>query len=98
MFTKALACEWAESGVRVNCIAPGTILTDLVRRNFELGLLDGARVLERTPMNRFGETSEVASAALFLASGESSYITGQTLFADGGWTSWGGWPLAAQKG
>ena len=49
-------------------------------------------------MNRFGETSEVASAALFLASGESSYITGQTLFADGGWTSWGGWPLAAQKG
>jgi NAD(P)-dependent dehydrogenase (short-subunit alcohol dehydrogenase family) len=94
MFTKALGCEWAGSGVRVNCIAPGTILTDLVRRNFEKGLLDGARVLERTPMGRFGETSEIASAALFLASPEASYITGQTLFVDGGWTAWGGWPLA----
>ena len=95
MFSKALACEWAATGVRVNCIAPGTILTDLVRTNFERGLLDGARVLERTPMGRFGETSEIASAALFLASPESSYITGQTIFVDGGWTSWGGWPLAA---
>jgi NAD(P)-dependent dehydrogenase (short-subunit alcohol dehydrogenase family) len=95
MFTRALACEWASSGVRVNCIAPGTILTDLVRRNFEKGLLDGARVLERTPMARFGETSEVAGAALFLASPAASYITGQTLFVDGGWTSWGGWPVAS---
>ncbi len=94
MFTKALACEWADTGVRVNCIAPGTILTDLVRRNFEKGLLDRTRVLERTPMKRFGDTGEVASAALFLASPESSYITGQTLFVDGGWTSWGGWPVA----
>lgn len=95
MFTKALACEWASSGVRVNCIAPGTILTDLVRQNFEKGLLDGARVLERTPMGRFGETAEVAEAALFLALPASSYVTGQTLFVDGGWTSWGGWPLPA---
>ena len=94
MFTKALACEWAEFGIRVNCIAPGTILTPLVKRNFERGLLDGARVLERTPLGRFGEGSEVAAAALFLASAESSYVTGQTLFVDGGWTSWGGWPLA----
>ena len=46
MFTRALACEWAADGVRINAIAPGTILTDLVRRNFDLGLLDGARVLE----------------------------------------------------
>jgi NAD(P)-dependent dehydrogenase (short-subunit alcohol dehydrogenase family) len=96
MFTKALACEWAEFGIRVNCIAPGTILTDLVKRNFERGLLDAARVLERTPLARFGEPSEIASAALFLASGESSYMTGQTLFVDGGWTSWGGWPRAKQ--
>ncbi len=96
MFTKALACEWAESGVRVNCIAPGTILTDLVRQNFERGLLDGSRVLERTPMSRFGEPSEIASVALFLASPESSYVTGQTLCVDGGWTSWGGWPVASK--
>jgi NAD(P)-dependent dehydrogenase (short-subunit alcohol dehydrogenase family) len=94
MFTKALACEWAPFGIRANCIAPGTILTDLVRRNFERGLLDGTRVLERTPAGRFGETSEVASAALFLASPQASYVTGQVLFVDGGWTSWGGWPVA----
>lgn len=96
MFTKALACEWATFGIRVNCIAPGTILTDLVRRNFERGLLDGSKVLERTPAGRFGETSEVASAALFLASPQASYVTGQVLFVDGGWTSWGGWPVAAK--
>jgi NAD(P)-dependent dehydrogenase (short-subunit alcohol dehydrogenase family) len=94
MFTKALACEWAPFGIRVNCIAPGTILTDLVMRNFERGLLDGTRVLERTPLARFGEPSEIASVALFLASAQSSYVTGQTLFVDGGWTSWGGWPVA----
>ena len=94
MFTKALACEWASFGIRVNCIAPGTILTDLVRRNFERGLLDPARVLERTPAGRFGEASEVAAAALFLASPQASYVTGQVLFVDGGWTSWGGWPVA----
>ncbi len=97
MFTRAIACEWAPDGVRVNCIAPGTILTDLVRENFEKGLLDGSKVLERTPMGRFGETSEVASVAVFLASKESSYITGQTVYVDGGWTSWAGWPLPAEK-
>jgi NAD(P)-dependent dehydrogenase (short-subunit alcohol dehydrogenase family) len=97
MFTKALACEWASFGIRVNCIAPGTILTDLVRKNFDSGLLDGARVLERTPAGRFGETSEVANAALFLASPQASYVTGQVLFVDGGWTSWGGWPVATQS-
>jgi len=94
MFTRALACEWAADGVRVNAIAPGTILTDLVRSNFELGLLDGARVLERTPLGRFGDPGEIAAVAAFLASPESSYVTGQTIFVDGGWTSWAGWPLA----
>jgi glucose 1-dehydrogenase len=94
MFTQALACEWAADGVRVNCIAPGTILTPLVKENFAKGLLDGKRVLERTPMGRFGQSEEVAAAAAFLASKESSYITGQTIYVDGGWTSWGGWPLA----
>jgi NAD(P)-dependent dehydrogenase (short-subunit alcohol dehydrogenase family) len=98
MFTSALACEWAQWGIRVNAIAPGTILTDLVRRNFELGLLDGASVLQRTPLGRFGETPEVAAVAAFLASDESSYITGQTIFADGGWSSWAGWPLPGKQG
>ncbi len=97
MFTQALACEWAVDGVRINCIAPGTILTPLVRENFEKGLLDGERVLERTPLKRFGQPDEVASVAAFLASKESSYITGQTIYVDGGWTSWGGWPLTPKN-
>lgn len=97
MFTRALACEWARWGIRVNSIAPGTILTDLVRRNFDLGLLDGGSVLQRTPMARFGETSEVAGVAAFLASGDASYVTGQTIFVDGGWTCWAGWPLPPTK-
>jgi NAD(P)-dependent dehydrogenase (short-subunit alcohol dehydrogenase family) len=97
MFTQALACEWAADRVRVNCIAPGTILTPLVKENFAKGLLDGDRVLERTPLGRFGEPEEIAGLAAFLASSNASYITGQTIYADGGWTSWGGWPLKKEQ-
>ncbi|MHB8619304.1 MAG: SDR family NAD(P)-dependent oxidoreductase [Chloroflexota bacterium] len=90
-FTRSLACEWASQGVRVNAVAPGTILTPLVKRNFEAGLLDRDRVLERTPMRRLGEPSEVATVIAFLLSSEASYITGQTIYVDGGWSAWGGW-------
>ena len=81
--TKAAAVSLAKYGIRVNAIGPGTINTDIVK-----AVLDNPdamrKILSRTPMGRFGEPSEVASIAAFLASSEASYITGQTIFPDGG--------------
>lgn len=90
-FARNLACEWAADGIRVNAVAPGTILTPLVEKNFARGLLNGDAVLERTPMRRFGQPSEIASVVGFLISDAASYMTGQTLHVDGGWSCWGGW-------
>ncbi len=90
-FTRALAAEWAGHGIRVNAVAPGTITTPLVERNFAAGLLDERRVLERTPLGRLGAPREVATVIRFLLSPDASYITGQTLRVDGGWSVWGGW-------
>ncbi len=87
MMTKALACEWAKSGVRVNALAPGYIATDMtlqMRARPELF----ETWMDITPMGRCGEPSEVASAAVFLASDAASYITGSILSVDGGYTAW----------
>ena len=81
--TKAMALALAPHGIRVNAIGPGTILTELA----QAVLTDeGARrrILARTPLGRLGEGDEVASVAVFLASEDSSYVTGQTIYPDGG--------------
>jgi NAD(P)-dependent dehydrogenase (short-subunit alcohol dehydrogenase family) len=85
-FTRALACEWAPFGVRVNAVAPTFARTRLT----EPLLADEAlaqRLLADTPMGRFAEAEEVAAAILFLASDAASMITGVTLPVDGGWTA-----------
>jgi len=82
--TRALAVEWAQSGVRVNAIAPTyvrTKLTENLRADKELV----ARIEDRTPMGRFAEPEEMGGAILFLASQASSMVTGHTLPVDGGW-------------
>jgi NAD(P)-dependent dehydrogenase (short-subunit alcohol dehydrogenase family) len=81
--TKALAIEWATSGVCVNAIAPGVFRTEL-----NAGLLDGTErgreFLLRTPMRRFGQLDELGGAAVFLASDAASFVTGHLLTVDGG--------------
>ncbi len=81
--TKVAALGLAEHNIRVNAIGPGSIMTDILKT---VMTDDTARrsILARTPLRRVGETSEIASVALFLASDMASYITGQTIFPDGG--------------
>jgi NAD(P)-dependent dehydrogenase (short-subunit alcohol dehydrogenase family) len=85
--TKHLAVEWAGRGIRVNAVAPGTILTDRVRElEHEPG---GPEYLEaisaQHPIGRLGEPAEVARAILFLASDDASFVTGAVLPVDGGY-------------
>ena len=80
-YTKALAKEVAPSGVRVNCIAPGFVLTDMTRE-FPQSVIND--ICEETPLLRAGSPEDIAAAALFFASEESAFITGQVLSVDGG--------------
>jgi NAD(P)-dependent dehydrogenase (short-subunit alcohol dehydrogenase family) len=84
---KHLAVEWAERGIRVNAVAPGTIRTERVRRlPDEPGGVEYLRAIEKMhPMGRLGEPEEVAKAILFLASDDASFITGAVLPVDGGY-------------
>jgi NAD(P)-dependent dehydrogenase (short-subunit alcohol dehydrogenase family) len=89
MATKAMAAEWAEYGIRVNCIAPGAIETKLFNAIFSVFPGDqGQRIKDATaarlPLKRVGEPREIADACVFLASNASSYVTGETLAIDGG--------------
>ena len=85
--TKVMALEWAKLGVRVNAIGPTYFETELVaqlrndpeRFNF---------INERTPMGRWGQPEELEGIVIFLASPASDFITGQTIYIDGGWTAW----------
>lgn len=81
--TKTTAIALAPYGIRVNAIGPGSIMTDMLAAvNSDPAAKN--RVLSRTPIGRVGEADEIAGIASFLASSDSSYVTGQTIFADGG--------------
>lgn len=84
--TRSLAAEWAPY-VRVNCVAPGYVATSMVQELVAQGRVDPEAVNRRTPFGRMAEPAEVASAVLFLASDEASFITGETIMVDGGWLS-----------
>lgn len=89
MLTRELAIEWAKHNITVNAIAPGFILTDMLKTRIEEGSINGEAILKRVPAGRFGQVDDIAHAALFLADDASSYITGQCLTVDGGYTSYG---------
>ena len=82
--TRAMAVELSPKGIRVNCIAPGFIATEMSARALDGDKERKSKVLSRTPMGGLGQPSDVADAALFLASDESKYITGIVMRVDGG--------------
>jgi NAD(P)-dependent dehydrogenase (short-subunit alcohol dehydrogenase family) len=82
--SRELGVEFARRGVRVNALCPGPVETPLLQELFAKNPEQAARRLVHIPMGRFGEASEVAKAALFLASDDSSYITASTFLVDGG--------------
>jgi glucose 1-dehydrogenase len=82
--TKVMSLALAKENIRVNGIGPGTILTELAKTAV-LGNKEAERkILSRTPMGRMGEPAEIASVAVFLASDDAAYVTGQTIYPDGG--------------
>jgi len=86
--TRSLANEWAKYGIRANGIAPGFVPTDLNRKMIE-GTDRGRRILEHTPMARFGQGEEIAGAAVYLASPAASFVNGVTIPVDGGYLASG---------
>ena len=84
-FTRHAGVEWARSGVRVNALVPGPFPSQEVRESSPEFVAD---LMKRVPMARVGEPEELGPACVFLLSGASSFITGQQLVVDGGWTAW----------
>jgi NAD(P)-dependent dehydrogenase (short-subunit alcohol dehydrogenase family) len=86
--SRALAVEWAPHRVRVNVVVPGIILDDADRAAIERGERSLGRVLLRAPGNRMVATGQIAGAVMFLSGPGAAFITGQVLYADGGWNAW----------
>ncbi len=84
--TKGLALEWAKYNIRVNSVAPGYVKTAINEKELETEAIK-KKLISKTPMRRYGTKEEIASAVVYLASDEASYVTGAVLSVDGGWVA-----------
>jgi NAD(P)-dependent dehydrogenase (short-subunit alcohol dehydrogenase family) len=89
MLTKVLAIEWAEKKIRVNAVGPAYVATEMTQRNIAAGNVDEAQIKARIPLGRLAQPADVADAVLFLLSDKAGFITGQSLYVDGGWLAYG---------
>lgn len=87
--TENLATEWAQHNIRVNCVSPGVIRTEMMTEGIRTGVASEEGYTRRTPLGRLGEVREIAEVVVFLASDYASFITGTNICVDGGWTAWG---------
>jgi len=89
MLTKVLAIEWAEKGIRVNAVGPAYVATEMTRRNIAAGNVNEEQIKARIPLGRLAQPRDVADAVLFLLGQQAGFITGQSLYVDGGWLAYG---------
>jgi len=89
MLTKVLAIEWAEKGIRVNAVGPAYVATEMTQRNIAAGNVNEAQIKARIPLGRLAQPNDVADAVTFLLSDKASFITGHSLYVDGGWLAYG---------
>lgn len=95
--TATAGAEWAARGVRVNAVGPGYIDTGVFRQGVESGRLDPEVILARIPQRRLAQPEEIAETVAFLLSDRAGYITGQTIYVDGGFIVDYGVPLTPEK-
>jgi NAD(P)-dependent dehydrogenase (short-subunit alcohol dehydrogenase family) len=89
MLTKVLAIEWAERRIRVNAVGPAHVATPMTQRNIAAGNISESEICARVPLGRLAQPGDVADAVSFLLGDKAAFITGQSLYVDGGWLAYG---------